>query len=254
VAIARAELARQAAQAEALREADALKDALLSMVTHELRTPLAAIKAAASGLKQRGAVWPEADRAEAIHGIDVEADRLTTLVSNLLDLSRLEGGAWRPAKEWCDLNEVVGTVLDRLPEGDAARVREQAAEDLPMIRADYVQITLVLTNLLENAAKYGPPGGPICLTLSAGPAGPGAPGVRVDVRDFGGGIAPGDEEAIFARFYRGARHVGSAVHGTGLGLALCQAIIRAHGGRIWARNAPPGEPPGAIFSFRLPAE
>jgi len=252
VVIARQTLADEAAQAAALREADTLKDALLSLVSHELRTPLAAIKAAASGLRSRGAVWPEAARAEAVQTIDVETDRLTTLVSNLLDLSRLEAGAWNPSKDWCDLLEIIGTALDRLPEPDADRVQVTAGNDLPLVRADYVQIALVLTNLLGNAAKYTSAGSPIYLSLS--PMEATLPAVRVDVRDFGEGVTPGDEEAVFTRFHRSARHVGGTVHGTGLGLALCRAIIRAHGGRIWARNAPRGEPPGAIFSFLLPIE
>lgn len=249
VVIARQTLADEAAQATALREADTLKDALLSLVSHELRTPLAAIKAAASGLRSRGAVWPESARAEAVETIDVEADRLTILVSNLLDLSRLEAGAWNPSKDWCDLLEIVGTALDRLPALDADRVQVMAGDDLPLICADYVQIALVFTNLLQNAAKYTPVGSPIHVSFSPTEAMP--PAVRVDVRDFGEGITPGDEEAIFSRFHRSARHAGGTVHGTGLGLALCRAVVGAHGGRIWARNAAPGEPPGAIFSFLL---
>ncbi len=249
VVIARQTLADEAAQAAALREADTLKDALLSLVSHELRTPLAAIKAAASGLRSRGAVWPEAARAEAVETIDVEADRLTTLVSNLLDLSRLEAGAWTPSKDWCDLLENVGTTLDRLPEPDAARVQVTAGDNLPLVRADYVQIALVLTNLLGNAAKYTPADSAIHVSLL-----PVEAAVRVDVRDFGEGITPGDEEAVFTRFHRSARHVGGTIHGTGLGLALCRAVIGAHGGHIWARSAPAGEPPGAIFSFWLPIE
>jgi len=252
VVIARQTLADEAAQAAALREADTLKDALLSLVSHELRTPLAAIKAAASGLRSRGAVWPEADRAEAVETIDVEADRLTTLVSNLLDLSRLEAGAWNPSKDWCDLLEIVGTALDHLPPPDADRVRVTAADDLPLVRADYVQIALVFTNLIGNAAKYTPEGSPIHVSLACAKAAP--PAIRVDVRDFGEGITPGDEEAIFTRFHRSARHVGGTVHGTGLGLALCRAVVAAHGGRIWARSAPAGESPGAVFSFFLPTE
>jgi len=252
VVIARQTLADEAAQAAALREADTLKDALLSLVSHELRTPLAAIKAAASGLRSRGAVWPEAARAEAVETIDVEADRLTILVSNLLDLSRLEAGAWNPSKDWCDLQEIIGTALDRLPEPDAARVRVTASDDLPLIRADYVQIALVLTNLLGNAAKYTPTGSPIHVSLFPAEATP--PAIQVDVRDFGEGITPGDVETIFARFHRSARHANGTVHGTGLGLALCRAVIGAHGGRIRARNAPAGEPSGAIFSFWLPIE
>jgi len=252
VVIARQSLADEAAQAAALREADTLKDALLSLVSHELRTPLAAIKAAASGLRSRGAVWPESARAEAIETIDVEADRLTTLVSNLLDLSRLEAGAWTPSKDWCDVLEIVGTALDRLPEPDAARVQVTAGDGLPLIRADYVQIALVLTNLLQNAAKYTPAGSPIHVSLF--PTGGDPPAIRVDVRDFGEGITAGDEDVIFTRFHRSARHAGGMVHGTGLGLALCRAVVGAHGGRIWARNAPADEPPGAIFSFWLPTE
>ena len=252
VVIARQTLADEAALGAALREADTLKDALLSLVSHELRTPLAAIKAAASGLRSRGAVWPEAARAEAVETIDVEADRLTTLVSNLLDLSRLEAGAWNPSKDWCDLLEIVGTALDRLPVADADRVRVTAEDDLPLVCADYVQVALVFTNLLGNAVKYTPADSPIYVSLSRSESGP--PAVRVDVRDFGEGITPGDEEAIFTRFHRSARHAGGTIHGTGLGLALCRAVVAAHGGRIWARNAPAGEPPGAVFSFSLPTE
>jgi two-component system sensor histidine kinase KdpD len=263
VVIARQALADEAAQATALREADSLKDALLSMVTHELRTPLAAIKAASSGLRQRHSVWPEEAREEAIAAIDLEADRLTTLVSNLLDLSRLEAGSWNPNKDWCDMAEIVGTALDRLSERDAARVHVSAPDDLPLVRADYVQIALVLTNLLENAAKYTPPGSGILVTLSAcaddedalpSEQGRRRCGVRVIVRDHGAGIAPGDEEAIFERFYRSPRHANSAVHGTGLGLALCRAIVDAHGGWIKAGNAPVGEEPGAVFTLVLPVE
>ena len=224
--IARERLAEQAAQAAALREADALKDALLSLVSHELRTPLAAIKASVSGLLQPGGVWDETDRMEAMTSIDREADRLTTLINHLLDLSRLEGGAWLPALEWGDLTE----------------------PDLPLIRADYIQIAQALQNLLENADTYAPGDAPIEVRLS-----PDADkGVVVTVRDFGEGIAPGEENQLFTRFFRGHRHRNGPVHGTGLGLALCEAIIRAHGGSIRAENAPASQPSGAIFSFRLP--
>ncbi|MBV9849281.1 MAG: DUF4118 domain-containing protein [Armatimonadetes bacterium] len=256
VAIARADLAAQAAQAEALREADALKDSLLSLVSHELRTPLAAIKVSASGLLQPDSSWEEAARQEALRAINREADRLSTVVSNLLDLSRLEAGAWRPHKDWCDLAEVAGTALDRLPPPDAARITLNAAPDLPLIRADYAQIALVLTNLLENALKYTPAGSPIRLGLQPAQMGQDeAPsGVTVRVRDFGAGLTPGEEERLFDRFYRGVRHEGGSIHGTGLGLALCRAIVQAHGGRIWAANAPAGETAGAVFSVFLPKE
>ncbi len=254
VVIARDLLAEQAAQASVLREADLLKDALLSLVSHELRTPLAAIKASASGLLQPGAAWEDAARREALTAIDTEADRLTSLVSNLLDLSRLEAGAWQPRKDWCDLAEVAGTSLDRLPPADASRVELDAASDLPLIQADYTQIALVLSNFLENALKYTPDESPIHLTIYPAQErqGPSQAGVTVCVRDFGGGVAAGEEERLFERFYRGRRHQSGDIHGTGLGLALCQAIARAHGGRVWAANAPPGEPAGAVFCVFLP--
>ncbi len=254
VVIAREDLAVQAAQADALREADALKDSLLSLVSHELRTPLATIKASVTGLLDPRAVWDEPARAERLRSVDREADRLNAVVGNLLDLSRLQAGAWRPHKDWCDLTEVVGTVLDRLPDDQAARVRVCLDDDLPLVCADYTQLALVLTNLLENAVKYTPPGRPIHLSAAAGRPSEAPEGVTLSVRDFGPGIAPGEAERLFERFYRGQSHRDSTVHGTGLGLALCLAVVQAHGGRIWAGNAPAGEPPGAVFSLSLPLD
>lgn len=247
VVIARDELAAQAAQAEALREADLLKDSLLSLVSHELRTPLAAIKASATGLLQTDAVWDPKASWEALGRVNTEADRLSALVTNLLDLSRLEAGAWQPKKDWCDLVEIVGTALDRLPEPDAARVQVAADPALPLVQADYTQIALVVTNLLENAIKYTPPGTPIALCAEFSPA-----EVFLVVRDYGSGLQPGEEARLFERFYRGLSHQNSVVHGTGLGLALCRAIAEAHGGRMRAANAPAHEPPGAVFTLSLP--
>lgn len=252
VVIARQTLADEAAQAVVLRETDALKDTLLSMVSHELRTPLAAIKAAASGLRQRDSVWGEQARDEALSSIDQEADRLSGLVSNLLDLSRLEAGAWCPNKDWCDLAEVVSTVLDRLPENEAARVQVLMNDDLPLLRADYTQIALVLTNLIENAVKYTPPGTAIRLSANLSvPNTESAQGVLISVRDYGPGLAAKEEKRLFERFYRGHVHRDSTIHGTGLGLALCRAIIEAHDGHIWAENVARGAA-GAIFFVFLP--
>ncbi len=247
VVIARDALAAQAAQAQALREADLLKDSLLSLVSHELRTPLAAIKASATGLLQPDAVWDLRASWETLSAINTEADRLSALVSNLLDLSRLEAGAWQPRKDWCDLVEVIGTVLDRLPETEAARVKVFVSDGLPLVQADYTQIALVLTNLLENAVKYTPPGTPISLCAEAERS-----EATLTVRDHGPGLVPGEEARLFERFFRGQTHQNSTVHGTGLGLALCRAVAEAHGGRIQAANAPFGEPPGAVFTLTLP--
>jgi len=247
VVIARDALAAQAAQAEALREADLLKDSLLSLVSHELRTPLAAIKASATGLLQAESVWDPKASWEALGAINTEADRLSALVTNLLDLSRLEAGAWQPRKDWCDLVEIVGTALDRLPETEASRVSVFTDPHLPLVSADYTQIALIVTNLLENAVKYTPPGTPITLCAETGPD-----EATLTVRDYGPGLLPGEEAHLFTRFYRGRLHQDSLVHGTGLGLALCRAIAEAHGGRIRAANAPPTEPPGAVFTLSLP--
>ncbi len=247
VVIARDALAAQAAQAQALREADLLKDSLLSLVSHELRTPLAAIKASATGLLQPDAVWDLKASWETLSAINTEADRLTALVSNLLDLSRLEAGAWQPRKDWCDLVEIIGTALDRQPDNEAARVEVLAAPDLPLVQADYTQIALVLTNLLQNAVKYTPPGTPIFVCAAAGRS-----EATLTVRDHGPGLVPGEETHLFERFFRGRAHQNSTIHGTGLGLALCRAIAEAHGGRMGAVNAPPDKPPGAVFTLILP--
>lgn len=256
VVIARDRLAEQAAQAAALREADALKDSLLSLVSHELRTPLATIKASVTGLLAPHAVLDESARVENLRAVDRETDRLSAVVGNLLDLSRLEAGVWQPHKDWCDLGEIIATVLDQLSEEQAGRIKVNLASDLPLLRADYTQIVLVLANLLENAIKYAPAESSILLSAASVSNGQdeSPESVMLAVRDFGPGIAAGDEERLFERFYRAKAHQNSAMHGTGLGLALCRIIVRAHGGRIWAGNAPAGEPRGAIFSVSLPID
>ena len=244
VALARQALSDIAAQAQALRETEEMKNTLLSLVSHELRTPLAAIKASAGGLLQGGAAWEPATLTEALQDINDESDRLGALVGKLLDLSRLEAGAWKPDLDWCDLVDVLGTALARLPAGDGARVQIVAPSDLPLVRADFVQIAQVMTNLLENAFKYAPPETPVTVLIAAD-----RDAVRVDVADCGPGVPPGEAETIFERFHRLDKHRRMGVPGTGLGLAICRGIIEAHAGRVWERNAPGG---GAVFSFTLP--
>jgi two-component system sensor histidine kinase KdpD len=256
VVIAREGLANEAAKASALREADILKDSLLSLVSHELRTPLAAIKANASGLLQANSTWEESNRVEALQSINQEADRLTHLVSNLLDLSRLEAGAWKPQKDWCDIREVIATTLDRFSDADSARIEVDVADEIPLIQADYIQIALLLTNLLENAIKYSPQGTKVKLTVSRSLSAlcREVTEIKIEVRDFGDGIKPSEADMLFTRFYRGARHAKSVIHGTGLGLALTKEIVNAHHGTIFASNAPAGEPKGAVFTVTLPVE
>jgi two-component system sensor histidine kinase KdpD len=252
LALERADLRRQAIHTEALRESDRLKTALLGSVTHDLRTPLASIKAAVGSLMESTASWSEADRGELLQSIDASVDRLSRLVSNLLDLSRLEGGAATPEKDWYPIGDVVATVLDRLELSGQLREHHVELEipvDLPLVPFDYAEMEEVFTNLIENAVKYSAEGTTIrvlaCLLRPDE--------LEVRVSDQGIGIPTQELEAIFDRFYR-VQHVrlpwtNRPPIGTGLGLAICAGIIRAHGGRIWAESRP-GQ--GATFIFTLP--
>nr|BBH96068.1 hypothetical protein KTA_42670 [Thermogemmatispora argillosa] len=248
--IERARLRREGLQLELLRQTDALRTALLSSVSHDLRTPLASIKAAASSLLQEDIVWDEESRRSFALTIEREADRLNRLVENLLDMSRIEGGALKPEKEWYPLDELVHDVLLQLqPLLQQRPVRVELEEDLPPVPIDYLQLSQVLTNLIENAVRHTPADSPIEIAARR------CDGyVLVSVADRGPGIPPADLERIFDKFYRVRRGSGAGVGGgraggTGLGLAVCKGLIEAHGGRIWAENRPGG---GAIFSFTLP--
>lgn len=252
LAIDRATLAQEAMHTAALRESDRLKDALLGSVTHELRTPLASIKAATSGLLQDDVAWTAQERRELLDSIDSSADRLNHLVGNLLDLSRLEAGVAQPEMDWRLMSDVVASTLDHLELSGQLRqhtIRVDEPDDLPLVRMDQEQIQQVLTNLLENALKYSPNGSEICIQARAQ-----ADWLEVAVIDQGIGIPPQEITAIFNKFYRvkQARLPWTLARppiGTGLGLAICAAIVQAHGGRIWAESVP-GH--GATLTFTLP--
>ncbi|HEX6737098.1 MAG TPA: DUF4118 domain-containing protein, partial [Vicinamibacteria bacterium] len=236
----RAQLAAEAEQARLAVETERMRSALLSSVSHDLRTPLATITGSASTLLQ-DAPLPTDTRRELAEAIYEEADRLNRLVANLLDMTRLESGSWQPGRDWQSLEELVGTALGRLERSLAGRpVAVSIPNDLPLVPVDGVLIEQVLVNLLENAVKYTEPGSP----LSVGAAIEGAT-VRVEVADEGPGLPPGEEEKVFEKFYR----AGSGQRGSGLGLTICRAIVAAHGGRIWALNR---QPRGAVFVFTLP--
>jgi two-component system sensor histidine kinase KdpD len=249
--IERARLRREALQIEILQRTDALRAALLSSVSHDLRTPLASIKAAASSLLQEDVQWDDEARQSFARAIVRESDRLNRLVGNLLDMSRIEGGALRPEKEWYPFDELIHTVLDHMQmllQGREIQVSLPA--DLAPVELDYLQIDQVLTNLLENAARYTPPQSPIELSTEEIDE-PDQRYLQVSIADRGPGIPPYDLERIFDKFYRvsnNPRRTSSSV-GSGLGLAVCRGLIEAHDGRIWAENRPDG---GAIFRFTLP--
>lgn len=245
--IERARLHREALQIELLRRTDALRSALLSSVSHDLRTPLSSIKAAASSLLQEDVSWNDEERRSFAIAIEREADRLNRLVGNLLDMSRIEGGALKPEKEWYPIEELVHDVLGHMqPILQDREVRVSLPSDLPPVQFDYLQIDQVLTNLLENAVRYTAPASPLEVSVRVIPD-----YMLISIADHGPGIPAYDLERIFDKFYRvsGPARKASSIMGTGLGLAVCRGLVEAHGGRIWAENRPDG---GAVFQFILP--
>jgi two-component system sensor histidine kinase KdpD len=244
LAIERAQLAERAQQAQVDAETEGLRNALLASISHDLRTPLAVISGASSSLMEQGGSLSEPTRGELARSIFAQSQQMAELVANVLQMTRLEG-AIALDRDWHALGEIAASVLDRLRERLAAHpVRLWLPERLPLLRMDAGLMEQVLSNLLENAAKYTPPGTAITLSAEIREA-----EVVVSVEDAGPGLPDGDPEQLFAKFYRGSAE--SAVGGVGLGLAICRAVIRLHGGRIWAERRPGG---GAIFSFTLPRE
>jgi two-component system sensor histidine kinase KdpD len=242
LALERAILAEEAQQAQVRAETERLRNSLLSSVSHDLRTPLAAITGAASTLLEAEPRLDRPTRRELLETIHEEADRLNRLVQNLLEMTRLESGALKIQAAWHPLEEVVGGALDRLAGGLKDRpVITRLPGALPLVPIDDVLIEQVLINLIDNAVKHTPPESPIEIAAWAGEG-----VVTVQVADAGPGLAPGEERRIFDKFYRGS--TGSR-RGVGLGLAICEGIVRAHGGHIWAENRPQG---GAAFRFTLP--
>ena len=246
MALHRHRLERSAVEALARLEAERLKASLLASVSHDLRTPLASIKAAASGIVLEDVAVDEEGRKTLVERIIASADRLDGLVSNLLSMSRLEAGAWKPAKELFPFSEIVAGVLGRFSEREASRIIVDLPEDLPLVPLDGVQIEQVVWNLIENAFKYVPGASPLLLRIRCR-------GARVEVilRDHGAGIPRGEERRIFQKFYRAHRGGERGAPGVGMGLAICREIVEAHGGEITAANAPGG---GAVFTFFLPLE
>jgi two-component system sensor histidine kinase KdpD len=235
-----AETAREVAVA---RRSDELKTALLRAVTHNLRTPLASIKASVSGLRQPDAAFAEEDRAELLAEIEEEADRLDRLVTNLLDASRLEAGGLTLSRHPQDLAELVGSAVDRLRARLPGRqVAVEVPEELPPVTCDYAQIDQVVTNLIENALIHTPPATPV---IARAVRDDGV--VRVEVVDRGPGIPAADRERLFRPFERGR----SRAPGTGLGLTIARGFVEAHGGTLWLEDGPDK---GSRFVFTLPLQ
>ncbi len=245
LAIERALLSEEAEKARVAAEAERLRSTLLSSVSHDLRTPLAAVTGAATSLLDEEGRLDAASRRDLLETIREEAERLNRVVGDILDITRLESGAVKIRKEWYPIEEIIGSALARLEAGLAKRhVKIDLPGDVLQVPVDAILLEQVLVNLLDNAVKYTPPGSPIEIAAAERDG-----EVVVEVRDRGPGIPPGEETKIFERFYRAAQ-AGSR-GGTGLGLAVCQAAIAAHGGRIRAEGREGG---GAVFRFALPVE
>jgi two-component system, OmpR family, sensor histidine kinase KdpD len=238
-------LSEEGRQQQVEIDTERLRSSLLSSVSHDLRTPLAAITTAASSLLEPNEQLSANSRRELLRTIYEESDRLTVQVNNLLEMTRLEAGTLKIRKELQPLEETVGAACARLERQLAGRQLSIAmAPDLPMVPADGVLLEQVIFNLLENATKYTPPGSPLEIAARRSES-----AVLVEVADRGPGLGEDEAERIFEKFYRGQSH-GSA-GGAGLGLSICRGIVLAHGGRIWAGNRPGG---GAVFSFTLPLD
>ena len=237
----------EVAQASTLQiESERLRNSLLTAISHDLRTPLAALVGLADALRLAPpALSPaQADVADAIRR---SAQRMSAQVTNLLDMARLQAGAVQLNRQWLPLQEVVGSALSALDESLAGREVDVALPpELPLLRLDAVLFERVLVNLLENALKYTPPGSPLQIAARVAGQGAGAQ-VQIDVRDQGPGFPPGREAQLFDKFERGDRE--GATPGVGLGLAICKAIVEAHEGRISAHNVAAG---GACVRIELP--
>jgi two-component system sensor histidine kinase KdpD len=256
---------QQAAKLEAERER--LRSALLSSVSHDLRTPLASITGAASTLEQSGRINEAGGSAPDSQGLDAgtrasllrtiidESSRLNDIIANLVFATRLESGTIALNREWTTLEEVIGVGLSRHRADLASRpFRVHLPADLPMVRVDNAMLPQVVHNLIENALRYTSPGTPISVSAWTVDA-----QVIVNVSDEGPGLADDEAAKVFQRFYRGRASRPSPATsgiipsrtGMGLGLTICEGIVRAHGGRIWAE---PNMPRGVAFMFSLPVE
>jgi two-component system, OmpR family, sensor histidine kinase KdpD len=229
-----------AAEAAALRRSDAAKTAVLHAVSHDLRSPLTAIRVAAGGLESGTLALDADDRAALLETIRLETARLERLVANLLDLSRLEAGVAPAHRELWPVDELVSRALEALG-ADAARIDVSLDGEAPLVRVDAAQLERVLVNVLENALRFSSPADPVELVVSST-----GDDVLVTIADRGAGLDPESLERIFEPFEHGR----AGGEGTGLGLAIARGFAEANGCRLWAQPRPGS---GASFTLALPA-
>ena len=244
VALERGRLVQEAEQARVKMEAEQFRNALLSSVSHDLRTPLAVMRGAATTLLDDDAALSVSVRRDLTHALVEETERLDRRVRDLLDLSRLESGTVRLRKEWQSVEEMIGAALNQT---EFRLTGHPVSADVPstlLAPCDSVLIQQVLVNLLENAAKYTDEGTQIDVTARAL-----ADHVMIEIADRGDGVPAEERSRIFNKFHRA--HGDPSHAGVGLGLTICRAIVLAHGGRIWVEDRKGG---GAAFRFTLPAQ
>ncbi|KQX51949.1 DUF4118 domain-containing protein [Paenibacillus sp. Root444D2] len=230
VAISRVKLANEAKVAQLTAESEKLRTALLDSLSHELRTPLATIIGSVTGLLEGEDVFGPEDRRELLLTTREGATRMNRLVGNLLGMVRIESGMLRLNKQWCGVEDIVGVALTQLNDALLHRkVNIHLAPDLPSVPMDEVLIEQVLINVISNAIKYSPDGSEIVIEADHK-----QDMLDLTIKDEGAGIASGDLERVFEKFYRG--HLTKHIPGTGLGLAICKSIVEAHGGHIAAMN------------------
>lgn len=235
----------QASQAQALKQSERLKSALLDAVTHDLRTPLTSIKASVTTLLDDQRLRSEGDdevrlgeagRQDMLEVIDEEADRLDRFIEDLMALARIEAGEMQLRREWGSVEEIVGAAMKRAsPLTKNHHIELLLDDELPSVRVDERAMAEVIYVLLENAAKYSPPGGLIRLAAQPGPKDM----VQLAIEDQGPGIPADLRERVFDKFFRAMRDGDLSGHkpGTGMGLAIAKGIVEAHGGQIWIESA-----------------
>ncbi len=223
-----------------------MQNTFVSIVSHELQTPIAIIKSYAATLAREDAVWSPETIQRVSRNIEEECDRLHRLITDLLDLSRIQAGRVAMRVGSVDLPQITAEIIDQLaPRSPRHSLRSSFPANFPIIRGDADQLRRALFNLVQNAIKYSPNGGEV---LVAGEVAAGY--VIVRVIDRGIGIVAGDEERIFERFHRSDTRLSRSTAGVGLGLYITRNIVEGHGGRIWAESPGPGR--GSVFTVLLP--
>jgi two-component system, OmpR family, sensor histidine kinase KdpD len=244
-AIVRLQLAAEAQRTRLLVESEKLRIALFNSISHDLRTPIASITGAVTGLLEEGELYSTEAKQALLQTIKDGGQRLNRFVENLLDMARLESGMLKLKKEWCDLQDILGVVLRQTQESwPDTKYTINIPSNLPLIKVDFSLIELVLINILENAIKYSAPSNEITITVVQKEK-----ELQLAIADRGPGIPEADRKKIFNKFYR--LYSSRNVSGTGLGLSICKGIIDLHSGSIFVNSRPEG---GSVFAFSLPLQ